>query len=225
MELTCEDCRAVIQIADERVPSNSTFRLTCPRCKRRVVVSTKALENQGAGKITVGTSVHIDEELPSTGDNLREAWTEETDILQSGQSAVLLCLDCDHKFEGLKSVLQGIGYVVDMPASVDQALHRLRFNQYPVIGLTEHFAGSFPNPVLVYLAGLNMNVRRDMFVVLVGERFRTANHMQAFIESVNLVVHPDDLSRLETLIIKGLREKEQLYKVFVDCLTEAGKKI
>ena len=226
MELTCEDCRATLQIADERVPPNSTFRLTCPRCRSKIVVSPKAAEIQRAGEITVSTSVRIDEELPSPGDNPRGACIEDTDILQSGRLAALLCLDCDHnKVELLKSALQGLGYVVDMPTSVDQAFLRLRFNQYQIIGLTEHFAGSCPNPIAGHLAGLNMNVRRDVFVVLVGERFRTADHLQAFIHSVDLVVHPDDLSHIETLLIKGLREKERFYKVFIDCLTEAGKNV
>jgi hypothetical protein len=225
VELTCEDCRTTIQIADERVPLNSTFRLTCPRCKRKIVVSSRAPETQGVGKLTVGASARMDEVSPSAGDNLQESSLEETDILQSGQSAALLCLDCDHRFEMLKSALRDLGYVVDLPASVDHALHRLRFNQYRIIGLTEHFAGSVPNPVAGYLAGLNMNARRDVFVVLVGERFRTADHLQAFIESVDLVVHPDELSHIETLIMKGLREKERFYKVFLDCLTEAGKRV
>jgi hypothetical protein len=225
MELICEDCQGIIQIADERIPPNSTFRLTCPRCKQKIVVSPKAPENQEAGKLTVNTSMRMDGESPSLGGDLQEACIEDTDSLQSGQPAALLCLDRDHRFEMLKSTLQDIGYVVDMPASVDQALHRLRFNQYQVIGLTEHFAGGFPNPVAGYLAGLNMNVRRDMFVVLVGERFRTADHLQAFIESVDLVVHPVELFYIKTLLIKGLREKERFYKVFIDCLTEAGKKI
>jgi hypothetical protein len=225
VELTCEDCRTTIQIADERVPLNSTFRLTCPRCKRKIVVSSRAPEKQGAGKLTVSASVRMDEASPSAGDNLQESSLEETDILQSGQSAALLCLDCDHRFEVLKSALRGMGYVVDLPASVDHALHRLRFNQYRIIGLTEHFAGSVPNPVAGYLAGLNMNARRDVFVALIGERFRTADHLQAFIESVDLVVHPDELSHIETLIMKGLREKERFYKVFIDCLTEAGKRV
>jgi hypothetical protein len=225
VELTCEDCRTTIQIADERVPLNSTFRLTCPRCKRKIVVSSRAPETQGVGKLTVGASARVGEVSPSAGDNLQESSLEETDILQSGQSAALLCLDCDHRFEMLKSALRDLGYVVDLPASVDHALHRLRFNQYRIIGLTEHFAGSVPNPVAGYLAGLNMNARRDVFVVLVGERFRTADHLQAFIESVDLVVHPDELSHIETLIMKGLREKERFYKVFLDCLTEAGKRV
>jgi hypothetical protein len=225
VELTCEDCRTTIQIADERVPLNSTFRLTCPRCKRKIVVSSRAPETQGVGKPTVGASARVGEVSPSAGDNLQESSLEETDLLQSGQSAALLCLDCDHRFEMLKSALRDLGYVVDLPASVDHALHRLRFNQYRIIGLTEHFAGSVPNPVAGYLAGLNMNARRDVFVVLVGERFRTADHLQAFIESVDLVVHPDELSHIETLIMKGLREKERFYKVFIDCLTEAGKRV
>jgi hypothetical protein len=225
VELTCEDCRTTIQIADERVPLNSTFRLTCPRCKRKIVVSSRAPETQGVGKPTVGASARVGEVSPSAGDNLQESSLEETDLLQSGQSAALLCLDCDHRFEMLKSALRDLGYVVDLPASVDHALHRLRFNQYRIIGLTEHFAGSVPNPVAGYLAGLNMNARRDVFVVLVGERFRTADHLQAFIESVDLVVHPDELSHIETLIRKGLREKERFYKVFLDCLTEAGKRV
>jgi hypothetical protein len=225
VELTCEDCRTTIQIADERVPLNSTFRLTCPRCKRKIVVSSRAPETQGVGKPTVGASARVGEVSPSAGDNLQESSLEETDFLQSGQSAALLCLDCDHRFEMLKSALRDLGYVVDLPASVDHALHRLRFNQYRIIGLTEHFAGSVPNPVAGYLAGLNMNARRDVFVVLVGERFRTADHLQAFIESVDLVVHPDELSHIETLIRKGLREKERFYKVFLDCLTEAGKRV
>jgi hypothetical protein len=225
VELTCEDCRAIIQISDGRVPPNSTFRLTCPRCKRRIAVSPKAPENQEAGRLAVSTTVRIEGESPATGANPRESGIEDTDILEPGQSAALLCLDCDHRSEVLKSALQDMGYVVDMPASADQALHRLRFNQYQIIGLTEHFAGNFPNPVAGHLAGLNMSVRRDMFVVLVGERFRSADHLQAFIESVDLVVHPDDVTRIETLLIKGLREKERFYKVFADCLTEAGKKV
>jgi predicted Zn finger-like uncharacterized protein len=225
MELTCDDCRAIIQIADERVPPNSTFRLTCPRCKRRIVVSTKPPENLTGGKITDSPAVRIDEESPSTGDNLREACVEETDTLQFGQSAALLCLDCDYRFEVLKSVLQGMGYMVDTAATVDQALNRLRFNQYQIIVLTEQFGGSSSNPVAGYLARLNMNVRRDMFVVLVGEQFKTADHMQAFIESVNLVLHSGDLSQIETFLSRGLGENERFYKVFTECLIEAGKKI
>ena len=41
MEIRCEECRAVIQIPDERVPRNITFRVNCPRCKRKILANTK----------------------------------------------------------------------------------------------------------------------------------------------------------------------------------------
>ena len=70
-----------------------------------------------------------------------------------------------------------------------------------------------------------MNIRREMFVVLIGQRFKTADHLQAFMESVNLILHPDDLPQLVMLLTRGLRDQERFYKVFTECLIEAGKKI
>ena len=49
MELRCGDCQAVIQIPDERVPQSGTFRLNCPRCKRKIHGSVKASGNREGG--------------------------------------------------------------------------------------------------------------------------------------------------------------------------------
>jgi hypothetical protein len=115
--------------------------------------------------------------------------------------------------------------VVDIPAAADHALQRLRFNQYHVILLDDDFEGRSPNPVAEYLAGLNMNIRREMFVVLIGQRFKTADHLQAFKESVNLILHPDDLPQLPTFLARAMTDHQRFYKVFTECLVEAGKKI
>ena len=39
-------------------------------------------------------------------------------------------------------MLEGLGYVVDMPAATNHALQRLRFNQYHVILLDDDFEGN-----------------------------------------------------------------------------------
>jgi hypothetical protein len=80
-------------------------------------------------------------------------------------------------------------------------------------------------PVADYLARLNMTTRREMFVVLIGQRLKTADHLQAFIESVNLTLHADDLPQLATLLSRGLTDQKRFYKVFTECLIETGKKI
>jgi CheY-like chemotaxis protein len=162
---------------------------------------------------------------PLMNDDAVNDLPDAVDYLAPGQPAALLCINREDSRDELQGMLEGLGYVVDMPAAADHALQRLRFNQYHVILLDDDFAGQSPNPVMGYLAELNMNTRREMFVILIGQRFKTADHLQAFIESVNLILHPDDLPQLAAFLTRGLRDQERFYKVFTECLIEAGKKI
>jgi CheY-like chemotaxis protein len=147
------------------------------------------------------------------------------DYLPPGQAAALLCINQEESRGEVKAMLEGLGYVVDMPKAIEHALQRLRFNQYHVILLDDDFDGKSPSPIAGYLRGLNMNIRREMFVIFIGQHFKTADYLQAFIESVNLILHPDDLSQLVTLLIRRLKDQERFYKVLTDCLIETGKKI
>jgi CheY-like chemotaxis protein len=150
---------------------------------------------------------------------------EAVDGLQPGQSIALLYVHRQEAREALKAALESLGYVVDIPTTTDYVLQRLRFNQYHLIFLDDHFDERSPNAIVSYLAGLNMNVRRETFVVLIGHRFKTGDHFQAFVESVDLLLHPDDLPQLAAFLTRGLRDHERFYKVFMECLIEAGKKI
>lgn len=225
MEIKCEDCRAVIQIADERVPPNRTFRLNCPRCKRKILANTKATDTLIGEKGDLDASPRPSRTPPLVDDDAVSDLVEAMDYLAPGQPAALICIDGEDFRDKFKGMLEDLGYPVDMPAAVDHALQRLRFNQYPVILLDDSFAGKSPNPVAGYLAGLHMNTRREMFVVLIGQRLKTADHLQAFMESVDLTLHPDDLPQLATLLSRGLRDHKRFYKIFTECLIETGKKI
>jgi hypothetical protein len=225
MEIRCEECQAVIQIPAERVPRNTAFRLNCPRCKRKILANTKGFERLGKGKTDVSHPSSPPDTTPLINDDLYDDLPEAIDCLQPGQSIALLCVNREESREALKSTLESLGYVVDIPAAVDHALQRLRFNQYHVIFLDDDLEGQSPNPIVGYLAGLNMNVRRETFVVLIGQGFKTGDYFQAFVESVDLILHPDDLPQLATFLTRGMRDHERFYKVFTECLIEAGKKI
>ena len=189
MELRCEDCQAVIQIPDERVPQSGTFRLNCPRCKRKIQASVKTPENREDDQTHLGLPASLTEKTTLLSNDPSDALPEVMDYIPPGQASALLCVNREECRRELKVMLEASGYVVDMPGTADQALQRLRFNQYHVILLDDNFEEKSPNPVAQYLASLNMNIRRDMFVVLIGERFKTADHLQAFMESVNLMIY------------------------------------
>jgi predicted Zn finger-like uncharacterized protein len=225
MEIRCEECRAVIQIPDGQVPPNSTFRLNCPRCKRKILASTKTTNGPDSRTTDARLDPAASRATPLGNAETVDDLPDAIDYLPPGQPAALLCMNRADPRSDVKPMLEGLGYVVDFPATTDHALQRLRFNQYHIILLDDGFDGKSPNPIAGYLAGLNMNIRREMFVILVGQRFKTADHLQAFMESANLLLHPDDLPQLVTFLSRGLKDHERFYKVFTECLVEAGKKI
>jgi hypothetical protein len=225
MEIRCEACHAVIQIPDERVPQSSAFSINCPRCKRKILASTKTSESPAEGQTNLTLPSSPSEVTPRENHDPDDDLHEAMSSLQPGQCAALLCVNRVEPRDELKAMFEGMNYVVDIPAAADHALQRLRFNQYHVILLDDDFEGKSPNPVAEYLARLNMNIRRDMFVVLIGQRFKTGDHLQAFKESVNLILHPDDLPQLPTFLARGMTDHQRFYKVFTECLVEAGKKI
>jgi predicted Zn finger-like uncharacterized protein len=225
MEIKCEECHAVIQIPDERVPQNSTFRLNCPRCKRKILVNTKTPKSLDECRTDIDLAPSASAVTPPANDEAVDSLRDAMDYLSAGQSAALLCMNRTESRNEVKAMLEGLGYVVDIPTATDRALQRLRFNQYQVVLLDDDFDGESPSPLAGYLASLNMNLRREMFVILIGQRFKTADRLQAFVESVNLIVHCDDLPQLVTFLSRGLRDHERFYKVFTECLIEAGKKI
>lgn len=221
MELSCDACQATIHIPDERVPQGATFRVTCPRCKQRIIASGRKPEVAADGRAEVSQpSVTAPANEPSS-----ELAVEPFGPLRPGQRAGLVCMENAAARTGIKATLEETGYLVDMPPTPEHALHRLRFGQWHVIVLEDTFGGTTPSPVLSYLEPLTMNIRREMFVVLIGERFKTADHLQAFVNSVELVLYPADLPQLRTLVERGLSEREQFYRVFNECLIAAGKKL
>ena len=129
MEIRCDDCRAVIQIPDERVPQNSTFRLNCPRCQRKITASMKTSESRGERQADPGLPATLAEKTALPSDDPDDALPETMDRSRPGQASALLCIDRDECRHELKVMLEALGYVVDIPTTADQAIQRLRFNQ------------------------------------------------------------------------------------------------
>jgi hypothetical protein len=63
---------------------------------------------------------------------------------------------------------------------------------------------------------LPIDARRRVFVILVGEEFRTADGTQAWAAQADLVVNPADAGRCEPLIRSTMTERKRLYQPLVD---------
>jgi len=137
------------------------------------------------------------------------------DFFELGDRTSIVCAD-PVTTELVRGSLKDLGFKIHFVDSSDEALERIRYSQYHCIVIHENFAGSIlkTNAVMQYLASLPMALRRGSFVCLIGDSFNTLDAMQAFAQSVNVVMNPADLPNLTAILKKSLAEFEMMYRVY-----------
>ena len=225
MELTCAACQAFVQIPDERVPVNVAFRVACPRCRQKITASTiHSNTPPQRAKLPLST-LRSSEIIAQSSETADEVQIEVTDHPTSSQPTALIYLQDEDTRAHIQSGLESMGYKVDCPGTPDQAWQRLHYNAHHIMFLDDPAGNASSKRLAHSLLTLDMNTRRDLLLVLIGSRFRTADHWQAFVESVDLVIHPADLMRVSIITERCIRDHGQFYRIFNECLAAAGKKI
>jgi hypothetical protein len=111
-------------------------------------------------------------------------------------------------------------YHVSEAADNRDALRNLRYKVFDLVVVDEYFDTKDPerNGILIYLERLHMFMRRNMFVVLISDRFRTMDHMMAFCKSVNLVVNKKNIGDVEKILSRSISEYEMFYRIYKETL-------
>jgi CheY-like chemotaxis protein len=146
------------------------------------------------------------------------------DFFDIGDKTALIC-DDSANLDRLKTTIEELGYKTHSAETSERAIERMKYTAYDLITVTETLAGSNleTNGVLRYLGPLPMAQRRNSFILLVGESFRTLDAMQAYTQSVHLVVNPSDLINLGPVLKKGLTEFAAFYRVYNEVLSASGE--
>ncbi|OPY91125.1 MAG: hypothetical protein A4E72_00283 [Syntrophus sp. PtaU1.Bin208] len=144
-------------------------------------------------------------------------------LMEHGETA-LVCENDSAAKEKMNSALKLLNYAVNEAESVEDALQKMRFHVFDVLLLHDDFeTGNGAHELLKALELLDMSIRRKIFVVLVGESFRTMDNMAAFHRSVNLVVHTGDLNELAAIVKHGVQENKVFYHTYMDALRNMGR--
>ena len=151
--------------------------------------------------------------------------TEKMDFFELGDKTSIICAD-PNTTEVVKATLRELGFKFHTAETPELAIERMRYTNYDCVVIHENFAGSSlrSNAVLNYLAPLPMALRRYSFVCLIGPSFKTLDAMQAFAQSVHLVLNPVDLPNLGPILKKGLAEFELLYRAYKETFSAMGEK-
>ena len=151
--------------------------------------------------------------------------SSKMDFFELGDKTSLVCAD-PATTEVVRGTLRELGYKSHTAENGETAIERVRYTPYDVIVIHETFAGSSlrSNAVLNYLAPLPMSQRRYSFVCVIGPSFKTLDAMQAFAQSVHVVVNPVDLPNLAAILKKSVAEFELLYKVYKDVVSAQAER-
>jgi len=138
------------------------------------------------------------------------------DSSTSRDFTALLCIDSQELLETATGQLTPLGFEVHTVSTPEQALSHLYSHSYDVMVVSDDFGGgdAETHPVLAQLASVPLELRRSMFVVLIGPNLTTHSKMQAFALSVELVICPQDVPNLKALVGQGLARHEEFYATF-----------
>ncbi len=213
MEIRCEKCEAKFRVPDEKIPEGQQVIVSCPRCKNRLILKK---DDQPSGVTSQATT----REDYAYGDE-----DADLDFYEEGAALALVMADGSEQEQVLRHAVETLGYRYVSAKNSGEAIGKMRLHQFIMVIISDRFDGFEieKSPVLNYLNRVPMSVRRHIFVVVIGDRFNTKDHMMAFALSVNLVIKSKDTDKIATILKHAVSDNEKFYKVFLETLSEVGK--
>lgn len=229
MNILCENCQRKFKIPDEKVPKGQKFSLTCPQCSNKVVVDARSdipsSSDNGSVSSDKPESENENTILDEVDADTYDASDKPFDFVEEGVKTALLCESDASIQKKIKSGLHNMDYHITSPLLPKDALKQMRFHVFDMVVLNERFGTQNPdmNPVHKYLDRLNMSIRRNIFVTLITERYRTMDNMAAFNKSVNLIVNLKNIDEIEKILRRGIADYEAFYRVYKRALIKTGR--
>jgi len=210
MEIICDNCQKKLNIPNDKIPKDRVAYLNCPGCKKRLAVT---LNPQPEVRQKNESSISIFDELIS---DTYDAAEKPFDFLEEEAKTSLVCVLDKEIQEKINPTLIDLEYHNTVAESARDALKKMRYHAFDLIILDELFdcKNYHSNGVLIYLQHLPMATRRNIFLILLTNRFRTMDNMEAFHKSVNMIINKANTNEFKKILSRGIADNEIFYKVF-----------
>jgi len=203
VQAQCPQCATRIQIDEAKVP-DKPFKARCPRCQHVMTLPGRGADTAAAQPPSAPPTP------PSTA--IRR---ERSEVEEAGDA--LVALTDPALAPALTDALGRLGYAVDAVQDTEEGTRLLEQGAYSVAVTSPGVAQpGRPETLAQRMLRLAPDTRRRVFVVLVGEEFRSADGTQAWVTQADLVLNPRDAAGFEGLIRSALAERRRLYQPLED---------
>lgn len=214
MNIICGNCQSKFKIPDEKIPAGRRTTVPCPKCKGKISIGEK-----------IGAATHRVSVVDTNSNAAYDASEKPFDFIEEEGLTALVCESNPLVQTTITEALKLMEYQITKAESARDALKRMRYHNYDLFVVNESFDTDNPesNGILLYLERLGMIVRRNMFIALVSNRFRTMDNMMALNKSVNLIINIKNVEDIGKILSRGITDNEFFYRVFKGTLKEVGK--
>jgi len=214
MDITCNTCLGKFRLPDEKIPHGRVSTVPCPKCRARISIDP-------GKKTNPGSAAQVE---PSQDDDF-DFNEKPFDFIEEEGLTAMLCEQNPAARQTIESALNLMDYQITVAESARDALKRMRYHTYDLIVVNESFDTNNPasNGVLIYLERLGMAVRRNIFVAMISNRYRTMDNMMSFHDSVNLIINIKNIEDVGKILSRGITDNQMFYNVYRETLKELGR--
>jgi CheY-like chemotaxis protein len=211
MQATCSSCSNVVTV-DENNPKlpAGPFSVKCPKCQTPVRFQGRGAKAD-APKPAEAAPRPV-EPAPAGAPPASAVPIKPTAL--PGERA-LVALDDKQRASDLARSLMRLGYEVDVTTDTE-GVRALEQGAHAIVAMARTVAegGSLTSYQRLFL--VPSDLRRQFFLILVGDEYTTGDGVQAFVVHGDLVVASPDAGSCETVVRERLIERSRLFRVFVE---------
>jgi predicted Zn finger-like uncharacterized protein len=235
VQANCPQCAQRIAIDDAKVPDRP-FNVRCPKCQNVVKLPGKggaASEAAAAPapappapmQAAITTSIPS---IPAMADDVRAQLMAQlkremhTGGEDGGAEKALVVFPDPAQGAGISQTLARLGYGVETVEDFDEGARQLEQGAYAVVATAR--VGAQPGkPESLYqrMLRLSPEARRRVFVILVGDEFRSGDSTQGFATLADLVLHTNEAGTADGYIKAYQAARRRLFQP----MEEARKRV
>jgi hypothetical protein len=200
-------------VDDAKVPDRA-FSVKCPKCQTVVKFPGRSVAPTLAEAAVAEPAASSAEEMRAQlmAQLRREMGAGEA----SGTAGRALVAVPDRALAGAITVpLTRQGYGVDTLEDWEEGARLLEQGIYNLVATTRAPAAKGES-LFQRMSRLNPEGRRRVFLILIGDEFKTGDGAQAFAVTADLVVNSRDAGSVDAVLRSTLAERTRLYQVFLD---------
>ena len=226
MQAQCSHCSTRVQIDDAKVPDRP-FKVRCPKCQTVMALPGRAVAAPAPPEAEPPAAASDVPPVPGPAPEApppayepppppSPAAVARRERAEAGANDALIAMS-GPAAASLQQALETLKFNVDSVDDIEEGARLLEQGVYEVAvtSRTPPEPGK-PETLAQRMLRLPLEARRRVFVILVGQEFRTADGTQAWAAQADLVVNPADAGRCENLIRATLAERKRLYQPLVD---------